>query len=120
LARRDAGPAARRLFAIGRGAFDPVRGVVVNALTPDLSVRDAGARLWPQTEHLKAALVLGDPAAALEAANGLIAYLATPQAGAWRERMAADGSFVEEPSPATSLYHLYLAVRELARFAGQP
>lgn len=111
--------AARRLFAVGRKAFDPGRGVVANGLDSDLRVRDAGARLWPQTEHLKAALILGDTAAALQAANGLTAYLSTPQAGTWRERMTAEGGFVEEPSPATSLYHLYLAVRELARFAGK-
>lgn len=109
--------AARRLFEIGRGAFDAGRGVVVNALWDDFSVRDAGARLWPQTEHLKAALILGDTAAALEAANGLAAYLDTPARGVWRERMRADGGFVAEPAPATSLYHLFLAVRELARCA---
>ncbi|MBX3483137.1 AGE family epimerase/isomerase, partial [Phenylobacterium sp.] len=123
--RPDARAAARRLFDVGRGAFDAGRGVVCNALRRDLSVRDAGARLWPQTEHLKAALILGETAAALEAANGLVAYLETPQAGAWRERMGADGRFLEEPSPATSLYHLYLAIRELAQvsrsdFAGKP
>ncbi|MBW8812467.1 MAG: AGE family epimerase/isomerase [Caulobacterales bacterium] len=107
--------AARRLFATGRGGFDRRRGVVVNALRDDLSVRDAGARLWPQTEHIKAALVLGAPAAALEAANGLMTYLDTPARGVWRERMRPDGGFLEESSPATSLYHLYLAVRELRR-----
>ena len=118
--RPDAREAARRLFAAGRRGFDPARGVVVNAVWPDLAVRDAAARLWPQTEHLKAALILGDREAALEAANGLLPFLATPQAGAWRERMDAEGRFLEEPSPATSLYHLYLAVRELARFAAEP
>lgn len=111
---------ARRLFAVGRKGFDPRRNVAVDALTDDLAIRDHAARLWPQTEHLKAALSLGDHAAALQGANGLSAYLATPARGVWRERMRADGGFLEEPSPATSLYHLYLAVRELARFAGEP
>jgi mannose-1-phosphate guanylyltransferase/mannose-6-phosphate isomerase len=111
---------ARRLFDVGRGAFDPRRGVVVNTLGPDLSVRDAGARLWPQTEHIKAALVLGEQEAALQAANGLVAYLDTPARGVWRERMRPDGGFVEEPSPASSLYHLYLAIRELAQHAANP
>ena len=106
--------AARRLFAVGRGGFDSTRGVAVNALGDDLSVREAGARLWPQTEHLKAALTLGDAAAALEAANGLAAYLDTPARGVWRERMGADGEFLVEAAPATSLYHLYVAIRELA------
>ena len=111
---------AKRLFTVGRKGFDAGRGVAVDALTDDLSVRDAAARLWPQTEHIKAALALGDEAAALQGANGMAAYLDTPVRGVWRERMTADGSFVEEPSPATSLYHLYLAIRELTQFAGEP
>ena len=111
---------ARRLYDVGRSGFDPRRGVVVNALGPNLSVRDAGARLWPQTEHIKAALVLGEREAALQAANGLVAYLDTPARGVWHERMRPDGGFVEEPSPASSLYHLFLAIRELARHAANP
>ena len=106
---------AQRLFAAGRTGFDGHRGVVVNALWDDLSVRDAGARLWPQCEHLKAALILGETDAALQAANSLALYLDVPARGVWRERMRADGSFIEEPAPATSLYHLYLAIRELTR-----
>lgn len=107
--------AAQRLFAVGRRGFDAARGVVVDALDDGLGVRHAGARLWPQTEHLKAALILGEDAAALEAANSLALYLDTPVRGVWRERMRPDGGFVEEPSPATSLYHLFVAMRELAQ-----
>jgi len=106
--------AARRLFAVGRRGFDPARGTIANALRDDLSVRDRAARLWPQTEHLKAALILGVEEAALQAANGLVVYLDTPARGVWRERMRDDGTFIEEPSPATSFYHLFLAIRELA------
>lgn len=111
--------AAQRLFAAGRRGVDAGRGVIVNALHDDLSVRDAASRLWPHTEHLKAALALGDEPAALEAANSLAQFLDTPVRGVWRERMAAHGGFLDEPAPATSLYHLYLAIRELARFAGE-
>lgn len=107
--------AARRLFEVGRCGFDAGRGVVVNALDRGFGVRDAGARLWPQTEHLKAALILGEAGAGLEAANSLALYLDTPVRGVWRERMSVDGGFIEEPSPATSLYHLFVAMRELAR-----
>ena len=112
--------AARPLFAAGRRGLDPGLGMIVNALHDDGSVRDPAARLWPQTEHLKAALVLGEEAAALEAANAMAAFLDTPVRGVWRERRAAHGGFIAQPSPATSLYHLYLAIRELARFAGEP
>lgn len=111
--------AARRLYEAGRRGFDAGRGVVVNTLHADLAVRDPSARLWPQTEHLKAALAMGDRQAALQATNTLAAFLDTPVRGVWRERMAPHGGFIAQSSPATSLYHLYVAIRELARFAGE-
>jgi mannose-6-phosphate isomerase len=111
------GGVVRRLFEVGRMGFDPAREVAVNGLDETLTPRDAGARLWPQTEHLKAALALGESGAALQAARGLAVYLDTPARGVWRERMRADGGFVDEPSPATSLYHLFVAFRELERWA---
>jgi mannose-1-phosphate guanylyltransferase/mannose-6-phosphate isomerase len=104
---------ARRLFDNGLRGVDPDREVAVNALWDDFSVRDGAARLWPQTEHLKAAVVLGDASQGLQAARGLAQYLATPARGAWRDKLRADGSFVEEPSPATSFYHLMVAILEL-------
>ena len=105
--------AARQLFTIGRLGFDDRRGVIVNSLRTDLSAKDSGARLWPQCEYLKAALVLDQSDAALEAANSLFAFADMAAGGVWRERMRADGSFIDEPAPATSLYHLYLAIDEL-------
>jgi mannose-1-phosphate guanylyltransferase/mannose-6-phosphate isomerase len=89
----------------------------VNVLWDDLTVRDANARLWPQTEYLKAALLLGEPGEALEAANGLARYLDVPVRGAWRDKMLPDGSFVDEPAPATSFYHISVAVLELLKHA---
>lgn len=111
--RPDAERAARRLHAVGLGGVDAMRGVAVNALWDDLSIRDGAARLWPQTEWLKAAAILGDGANLLRAAGGLAAYLATPTAGLWFDEMAADGNFVPEPARATSLYHIVCACREL-------
>ncbi|HEY2751417.1 ROK family protein, partial [Phenylobacterium sp.] len=57
--------AARKLFTLGKRGIDESRKVAVNSLWDDLSVRDASARLWPQTEYLKAALALGETADAL-------------------------------------------------------
>ena len=114
---RAARAAARRLFEIGLRGVDPVREVAVNALWDDFSVRDGDARLWPQTEHLKAAVVLGDEAQGLRAARGLAQYLDTPARGAWRDKLRADGSFVAEPAPATSFYHLMVAILELSAHA---
>jgi mannose-1-phosphate guanylyltransferase/mannose-6-phosphate isomerase len=108
--------AARKLFQIGRKGVDPVRGVAVNALRDDFSIRDANARLWPQTEYLKAALILGEEDDALVAANGLWKYLQTPAQGVWFDKMAPDGTFVDEPAPASSFYHIICAIAELSRF----
>ncbi|THD61040.1 AGE family epimerase/isomerase [Phenylobacterium sp.] len=111
--RGDALAAARRLFENGLKGVDPQRGVAVNALWEDFSVRDGSARLWPQTEHLKAAMALGDAQQGLRAAEGLAQYLDTPARGAWRDKLKPDGTFVEEPAPATSFYHLIVAILEL-------
>jgi mannose-1-phosphate guanylyltransferase/mannose-6-phosphate isomerase len=119
--RPDGQAAARALYEAGRRGVDPRRGCAMNALWDDFTVRDDGARLWPQTEHLKAALVLGDEAEALQAANCLKLYLETPALGVWRDKFRRDGSFVDEPAPATSFYHIICACRALlAKYPPQP
>jgi mannose-1-phosphate guanylyltransferase / mannose-6-phosphate isomerase len=115
---RRARDTARRLYANGLRGVDPERQVAMNALWEDFSIRDGAARLWPQTEHLKATLFFGDDAEVLRAAQGLAKYLDVPARGAWRDKMQADGSFLDEPSPATSFYHLLTAVLELQARAG--
>lgn len=107
--------AARRLYAAGLRGIDAARNVAVDACTSDLAVKDAGARLWPQTERLKAAAILGERAEALSAAASLWRYLQTPIPGLWRDQMTPGGDFVEAPAPASSLYHLSAAALELHR-----
>jgi mannose-1-phosphate guanylyltransferase/mannose-6-phosphate isomerase len=114
----DAITAPDRLYERGLGGVDARRGVAINSVWADFTPRDPTARLWPQTELLKAALAQGDETHALMAANTLRRYLQTPVRGVWRDRMLGDGSFVNEPAPATSFYHLYLAIRELEAAAG--
>jgi mannose-6-phosphate isomerase len=116
--RADACAAARRLYSAGLAGVDPARGVAVNALWDDLSGRDAAARLWPQTEWLKAALILQDEQQAIAAAEGLASYYDTPVRGAWRDRMLVGGRFVDEPAPASSFYHIVCATSELLRAEG--
>ena len=108
-------------LAEARG-IDLERGVAINALGPDLAPKDRSARLWPQTERLRAgvaaALASGDESywnVALQGAVGLQRYLATEVPGAWRDRMQPDGSLVTEPAPASSFYHIVGAVAELDR-----
>ena len=121
--RADATLAALRMIdAAEAHGTDPARGVAINALLDDFSIHDASARLWPQTERIKAAAlaaeIIGDSKywdMAAAAAEGLLAYLRTPVPGLWRDKYQPDETFVEEPAPASSFYHIVLAIAELDR-----
>lgn len=102
--------AARRLYEAGQRGISAARGVAIDELDDRLAVRSNRARLWPQTEWLKAALILEadlPPGQAAEALKALRAYL--EPTGLWRDKQEADGSFVDEPAPASSLYHIAAA-----------
>jgi mannose/cellobiose epimerase-like protein (N-acyl-D-glucosamine 2-epimerase family) len=97
----------------------------MDALHDDLSVRSGSARLWPQGEWLKAALLLAETAEgedraayvrdAGDALRALQSYL-LPN-GLWWDRLAGDRRFVEEAAPASSLYHIMSAYDQLAASA---
>ena len=102
-------------FADANGV-DRQRRVAVNGIKLDGSVADPIARLWPQTERIRAYLIDrhdGDEARLCEAVESLSRYLNTPLPGLWYENLAADDRFVMEAAPATSLYHILGATREL-------
>jgi mannose/cellobiose epimerase-like protein (N-acyl-D-glucosamine 2-epimerase family) len=119
--RPEARAAALRLIEIGDGpGVDPARGVAYFALLDDMSVHDSVARLWPQTERIKAgvlaARMTGEDrwwAVAAAGAEGLLKYLDVPVAGLWLDRLQADGVFVDEPAPASSFYHIICGVLEM-------
>lgn len=97
------------------------RGVCINEVLLDGSVRDSTARLWPQTERIKAAAIrhrrTNDDAEAQETAaaiRGLARYYDVPTPGLWRDKLRADGSFTEELAPGSSLYHITCAYGELS------
>ncbi|MGE0579606.1 AGE family epimerase/isomerase [Reyranella sp.] len=124
--RDDARRMARRLYRTGADhGIDPVRSVAVFELLDDMSVHDAKARLWSQTEWLKAALILANAeedaevrrayrSDAASAARALLRYLETPVSGLWRDKLAGDGTWVDEPAPGSSFYHIIDALRVLA------
>ncbi len=118
---RDA--AAQRLWshAVTHGLSG---GVAIDEVWRDGGARTASARLWPQTERLKAALVrferggdAADAGAAAAAYDGLETYFHGLKPGLWRDRRDADGGFADEPAPASSFYHIVLALSELFRVA---
>ena len=125
--RDDVRAVARRLYDIGmRHGIDAERGVAVFELAGDFSVREPKTRLWVQTEWLKAALILArsesDPERrrgylgdAVAAAKALTLFLDAPVRGLWRDKLLADGSWIDEPAPASSFYHIIDALRVLAQ-----
>ena len=115
--------AALKLIDIGE-RHGVRNGLATNSLLDDFSPHDAGARLWPQTERLKAAAIAarltGEAkyfAMTVSAADGLMRYLDTPIPGLWHDRIDAEGRVADEPAPASSFYHLVAAVAEISALA---
>jgi len=123
-ARGDAGAVevARKLYANGVLGVSERLGVALDALNDDGEIRSNRARLWPQTEWLKAALILSELTDdglrdryledAAQAQRALWLYL-TPE-GLWHDKHLPDRSFIDEPAPASSLYHIMAALGQLA------
>jgi len=120
--------AARKMFAQGQRGIAKDRDVAVDELSDDFAVMRATARLWPQTERTKAALILSQSAPADQretylceayaAASALWRYLQTPMPGLWRDKLMPDGTFVEEPAPASSFYHIICCIASLRQTLG--
>ena len=112
--------AALKLIAVAEA--NSVRdGLALQQQLDDFSPHDASARLWPQTERLKAgalaARLTGEAkyfAMTASAADSLQRYLATPIPGLWYDRIDVNGNIVDEPAPASSFYHLVVAVAEIS------
>lgn len=96
--------------------------IAIDSLNDDASVRSRRARLWPQTEWLKASLILAETAVdgerqrliddAAAALRALWIYL-TPD-GLWRDKHLPQGGFLDEPAPASSFYHISAAFSQVA------
>ena len=115
--------AALKLIEVGE-SHGVRNGLAVNSLLDDFSPHDGGARLWPQTERLKAAALAarltGDARyirMAADAADGLMRYLDTPMPGLWYDKIDAQGKRVDEPAPASTFYHLVAAISEISALA---
>jgi mannose-6-phosphate isomerase len=120
--RRACSAAAPRLVQLAeRYGVDPRRGVAFNELWDDMTPKDAAAKLWPQTERVKAWCSMmraaGSPAQSLAAGEhlglamtGLLRYLEGAAAGLWHEVLLPDGTFTREPCKASSFYHIVCAI----------
>jgi len=114
---------AMRMFDIGEAhGICARRKVAIMSLYDDFSVHDGLARLWPQTEWLKAAVRLASVttgeerqrylASGIRAIGALQPFLDTPVKGLWFDKWPADKPMIDEPAPASTFYHIACAIYE--------
>jgi mannose/cellobiose epimerase-like protein (N-acyl-D-glucosamine 2-epimerase family) len=118
--------AALGLYRFGRRGVAERPVIAIDALNDDGTVRSGRARLWPQTEWLKASLILAEAGGevdreamlddAASAMRALWLYL-TPE-GLWRDKLLPQGGFLDEAAPASSFYHIMAAYGQIERTAG--
>jgi mannose/cellobiose epimerase-like protein (N-acyl-D-glucosamine 2-epimerase family) len=114
---------AHALFAFAEeNGIDAATGLAIDEVAVDGAPLRRSARLWPQTELLKARLARAEfdrlvdrPGIAHAAGNLLDRYIAPAPAGGWRDQIGPDGSFLCKRLPASSFYHVFLAFSELLR-----
>lgn len=128
--RAQALTAAWRMIDLGEQlGVDPQRDVAINTMGTDGRWRDTHAKLWPQTERIKAWVTRAELAAeaarhdeaeralshATAAARALQRYLEHPVAGAWHESLDAHGHWQAQDTRASSLYHIVYALETACR-----
>jgi mannose/cellobiose epimerase-like protein (N-acyl-D-glucosamine 2-epimerase family) len=96
--------------------------LIVDEVLDDGMVRTPSYRLWPTAEALKAHLARFESRGTLDAGrvtetlDSLFRYfLSAPRAGVWIDRFSARLEPTVDTVPASSFYHLFLALSELLR-----
>ena len=89
------------------------QGVAINGILDDGRIHNANARLWPQTERIKALLGAYRSTghehflhAATRAGLSLLPYLDTDIAGLWHDELLPSGEFTIVPVFTSTFYHL--------------
>jgi len=120
----DATAQGWRLYDVGLREGRDAAGFAIDEIDRQGRVVRASRRAWPQTELIKAHLCAArhGRAGAAEAAADLTqaflrSYLATDVAGLWMDQFDAEGRPMTAWAPATTLYHVQVAFRELILFA---
>ena len=116
----------RKLYATSH-AFGHARGTdaVCDAMAPDGSSMVGTARLWPQTEALKAGLearangLPGDETLFIRMLDVIFnRYLTVPVAGGWYDQLDPNGRVISKNMPTSTFYHVFCALVEYLRYEG--
>lgn len=110
----------RKLYATSH-AFGHARGTdaVCDSMAPDGSAMIGTARLWCQTEALKAGLLAraeglpGDETLFIRMLDVIFnRYLTTPAPGGWYDQIDANGRVISKNMPTSTFYHVFCALVE--------
>ena len=114
---------ANILYNNGLGTIDPRNTVVVDQVSIDGRLTRRSARLWQQTEWLKASLVMYEEANDCDkilyadqidtAIEAFERYFEGKIPGLWHDALMEDGHFESTVSPASSLYHISSAIMQM-------
>ena len=96
-------------------------GLLWGEVTSVGAPRGLRVRIWPHTEWVKAELARGESRDLSErvtqAWNALSGFLNCPQPGLWYETYDHEReNYLVEPSPASSFYHIVLAIESLNEY----
>jgi mannose/cellobiose epimerase-like protein (N-acyl-D-glucosamine 2-epimerase family) len=117
----SASDAAARLCSFAEAyGVDSNRNVAIECINDQYLPCDYTARLWQQTERLKAwhfqAFLTCSPAAIFyrdRALESLFHFISKSHPGLWFDQMDPSGSFVMQPVKASSGYHIACAIEVL-------
>lgn len=120
LAQKPLPEAASTLYSFGVSTLDEA-GRACQEVTRDGAAADPSRRTWPQTEALKAHLAMYEQrgearfaSAACRSFDVLMDEFLTEDGG-WIDHFAADGTVLAKDMPASTGYHVVLALAELIR-----
>jgi len=113
-------PEAGRLYAMARFyGVDRESGLVFDTVDRAGVVTGQGARLWAQTEALRADCAMGEGVRAATVGENLLGkYFPAVFEGGWMDQFSADGQAASDKIPASSFYHIVAGWAELDRFVG--
>jgi mannose/cellobiose epimerase-like protein (N-acyl-D-glucosamine 2-epimerase family) len=104
-----------------RHGVDTATGLVYDQVSDQGELTQPTHRLWVQTEFLKAWLVRGGQEESRRVeqirrieTNLLQYYLNREPLGTWGDRLDSNGMLQKGPVPASSMYHIMVAVTELS------
>lgn len=117
-------PQADLLVASARAHGFSSDGRIYDTVRDDGTVHGAATRIWPLTEAAKAGAVFAErgTASADDMARAALAtlmdrFIGRPWRAGWIDHLDADGKPLVDYAPASTLYHVFLAVAESCRVA---